>query len=145
MRAYNVSMVVIFVNAGFAVMNQFGAFGSEIAERAGIWGSLTFLSTPVFTIPLIDLNVTGVLALSTAIALATVVVLNTNVINDRGVAVAAFAFIFYGSVFLTGATIFANYDLPGLELFYTIYILACTLIFVMAVVQMPTGGQKPHV
>jgi hypothetical protein len=139
------AMVVIFVNAGFAVINQIGSFGAEITERAGIWASLTWLSTPVFIIPLINLEVTGILALSTAIALATVVVLNTNVITDRGVAVAAFALIFYGSVFLTGATIFANYDLPGLEIFYTIYILGCTLIFLMAVVQMPTGGQKTHV
>lgn len=139
------AMVVIFVNAGFAIMNQIGAFGSEITDRAGIWASLTWLSTPIFTIPLIDLEVTGILALSTAIALATVVILNTNIVTDRGVSVAAFALIFYGSVFLTGATIFANYDLPGLELFYTIFVLACTLIFIMAVVQMPTGGQKTHV
>jgi len=139
------SMVVIFVNAGFAIINQTGAFGSEIAKRAGIWGSLTWLSTPIFTVPLIDLEVTGILALSTAIALATVVILNTNIVTDRGVAVAAFALVFYGSVFLTGVTVFANYELPGLEIFYVIYVLACTLIFIMALVQMPTGGQKVHV
>ena len=145
MKAYDMAMIVIFINAGYAIMDQIGVFGNAITQRASGFDGFSWLSTPVVTIPGVNLAVTGILAISVAIALGTVVILNTNVVNDRGLAIAMFAFIFYTSIFLAGDTVFQNYDLPGIEIFYTIYILACTMIFLIAVIQMPVGGMKSHV
>ena len=145
MKAYDMAMIVIFINAGYAIMDQIGVFGNEISSRASTFGGFAWLSDPIITIPGVNLAVTGILAISVAIALSTVVILNTNAINDRGLAIAIFAFVFYTSIFITGKTVFDNYNMPGLELFYTIYILACTMIFLVAVIQMPTGGMKSHV
>ena len=132
------SMVVIFINAGFAIINQMGVFGDEIATRSTI-----------FYNPLIQmfLNPIVVTAFSGLLVAATAIVLNTRVITDKGVAYGTFTALYFSSVFLTGMTIFANYDrfFPGVEIFYTIYVLACTVIFIIALVQMPTGGQKSHV
>lgn len=152
MRAYNMSMLLIFINAGFAIlhqMNMFGnAVGKEIGERSQAWFiNFSLLSDPIITVPGINLPITGILAIAITIAGGTIVVLNTNLITDRGISMVAFTVIFFGSIFIAGATIFANYDqwFPGIEIFYTIYVIACTLMYLVSIVQMSTGGMKAHV
>lgn len=134
MKAYNMAMFVVFINAGFAIVDAFGIFGSEISGMADIFGRLTWLTNPLV-----------MATLAGAMAAGTIVVLNSNVITDRGIAYVTFISTFWGSVILTGIVIFGKINIPGLELFYTIYCMACALIFVNALIQMSTGGQKSHV
>jgi len=146
MKAVDFSFIILFVNCGFAIIASTGAFGSEITEKTSVYQALTVLSTPIFSINSDTgdtlFSVTGVMALAGLIAVSTVVILQSNLVNDRGVAVGAFAALFYGSLFLTGVTLFSSFAFPGLELFYTIFVLICTLSFVLTIIQMPTGGQK---
>lgn len=144
MRAYNLSMLWIFICCGFGIIDTFDIFGSDFSKETGIFNSLKSLSTPIFTVPGIDLDVTGISALAGAMALATIVILNTNIVTDRGIALAVFSLIFWGS-FTTALVVMTKIDIPNMEFMYTIFLLASTLIFINALVQMPTGGQRSHV
>ena len=140
------SMMWIFICCGFAITDTFGLFGSDkdFINQAGIFSSLSYLSTPIFTIPGINLPVNGISALAAAMAAATIIILNTKLITDRGIAMVAFTLIFWGS-FITAIAVMTKTNIPGMELIYGIFFLASTLIFINALVQMPTGGQKSHV
>lgn len=134
MKAVDFAMSVIFINCGFAIVDAIGVFGSDITGLAGIFQQLTWLTNPV---------VMG--ALATLFAAGTIIVLNTNAVTDKGIAYTTFIGIFWGSIILTGVVVFSKIDMPGIELFYTIYCIAAALVFVNALVQMSTGGQKSHV
>jgi len=134
MRAVDFAMSVIFINCGFAIVDAIGVFGSDISRLSGVFQQLSWLTHPV---------VMG--ALATLFAGGTIVLMNSNAVTDKGIAYTTFIGIFWGSVILTGAVVFSKTDLPGMELFYTIYCIAAALIFVNALVQMSTGGQRSHV
>ena len=134
MRAVDFAMAVIFINCGFAIADAIGVFGSDISDIAGVFHTLKWLTNPYVMATLATIFATG-----------TVVVLNTNAINDRGIAYTTFTALFWGSVLLTGKVVFTKIDVPGVELFYTIFCIAAALVFVNALIQMSTGGQKSHV
>ena len=153
MRAYNMAMAQIFINCGFAILNSIkiagtntSIFGVDYGNHTGVFQQLTWLVNPIFTIPGINLGVTGIQALAGAMALATVIVLSTNIalVNAQGIAYAVFALIFWGS-FVTAMAVISGIPFPGVEIFYLIYGMASALIFTIALIQMPTGGQKAHV
>ena len=148
MKAYDLAMGLIFINAGIyltAAMNLFG----DLSDVTGIFAGLSFLYDPFITLPnwipvIGDAPVRGIDAIATALCLSTIVVLNTNAINDRGVAYFIFSTIFWGSFLLTSVVI-NRLDFPGISIIYSIFFLASILIFIMTLVQMPTGGQKSYV
>lgn len=136
MRAVDFAMGVVFINFGFAIVDVIGVFGSDISSLASTFQGLVWLTHPV---------VMAVLA--TTFALGTIVVLNSNAINDRGIAYTTFIGFFWGSVILTGIVIIGRMGdkIPGIQIFYTIYCIIAALVFINALVQMSTGGQKTHV
>lgn len=151
MRAYNLAMAQIFINCGFAILNSIkisgtntSIFGVEYGSHTGVFESLTWLANPIITIDQIGLSVTGVQALAIAMALGTIIILNTNLVNAQGIAYAAFAIVFWGS-FFTAMAVMSGIAFPGVEIFYLVYTMASALIFMIAIIQMPTGGQKAHV
>ena len=109
MNAHSFSMINLCVAFGFAIVNAMGIFGNAISSRGGIFNSLLFLTEPVFSIPGV-IEFSGVEALALALAALTVVILNTNLITDKGAAMAIYAVIFYGSVFTIGLAVFKNFD-----------------------------------
>lgn len=151
MKAIDLAFVILFVNCGFAIVSSIGVFGSDIDDLTGStggdnwgYGALSILSEPIFSIEhegVVLFSVTGIMGLAGLIAASTIVVFNSNLVNERGVAIAAFTILFYGGVFLTGVTIFSKFDFPGLNLFYMIFVLFCTLSYVLTIIQMPTQGQ----
>jgi len=138
----DLAYINICVAFGFALMNQMNVFGSTVANRAGIWGQLAFLQEPVITLPPPVGEVTGVILIALGLAGATVVFLQSNLVNNQGASLVLYASIFYGSAFLIGATAIANFQYPGVEVFYSLYIFLASLIFINDLVQMNTGGQK---
>lgn len=142
MNAYEVSMVWILFCCGFVIIDAFGITG--FSDYTGVYNSLIWLTNPIFTIPGIGLNVTGIMALAIAMALATIIVLNSNFVTDRGMAIALFALIFWGS-FTAAIVIMQKITFPGVEVFYGIFFLISSLIFIIGLIQMPTGGMKSHV
>ena len=147
MRAYNLAMSLIFINCGFAVAAVMGAFGS-MSEYTGIYQELQILATPIISIGPIE--VTGMTAITVLLIGATALVLNSRAFSSEGVAMGAFTVVFWGSVSISGAIFSKIQDgdgnpFPGIGVFLAIFLLVSTLIFVNALVQMPTGGQKSHV
>lgn len=142
MKAYNLAMATIFINAGLYVTSLLGMFGDLGGVNNSFMELFNLFATPIITIS--GLEVRGVDAIAAALAVGTIVVLNSNAINDRGVAYTVFTAIFWGSFFIASASL-ANIDLPGVEIFYMIYFLASAFIFVITLVQMPVGGQKGYV
>ena len=138
MNAHSFSMMNLCVAFGFAIVNAMGIFGDAISSRGGIFNSLLFLTEPVFSIPGV-IEFSGVEALALALAALTVVILNTNLITDKGAAMAIYAVIFYGSVFTIGLAVFKNFDYPGIELFYSAYVLFGSLAFIYYLLQMAGG------
>jgi hypothetical protein len=142
MKAYDIAMIWIFVCCAFPIIDAMGITG--FSDYTAVYESLGWLTNPIFTIPGLGLAVTGITALAIAFALATIIVLNTNMVTDRGLAMGVFAIIFWGS-FTTAMTIMTKIPYPGMNLFYTIFFLASTLIFIISLIQMPTGGMQSHV
>ena len=151
------AIFIICINIGYYVTGFFGIFGPS----TGKYASLSLLTNPIFTdLPGFDIiknipvvgglvaGMTGVHLLAVLMMIGTVVLFNTTIISDRGIAIVAFSFIFWVSVFMVGATTFSsfpNIETTGLEVFYGIFVLLCTLIFINALIQMSAGGQKAHV
>lgn len=132
MRAYNLAMLMIFVNCGFGLVAAFGVF--PLGEYTGVFSSLvTVLTNPI---------VIGTLAIALA---AGTTLLASTVMTDRGTAYITFSTIYWVS-FGTASLVFIPFtEYPGFEIFYTIYTIATFLIFLMGMIQMPLGGVKGHV
>jgi len=135
MKAVDFAMSVIFINCGFAIVDAIGVFGSDITGLAGIFQQLKWLTNPVVMGGLAALFAAGTIILPFSARPGT----------DKGLAYITFIGIFWGSIILTGVVIFSRIDMPGIELFYTIYCIAAALVFVNALIQMASGGQKTHV
>ena len=143
MNAHSFSMMNLCIAFGFAITNAMGIFGDVISDRGGVFQSLMFLTEPVFSIPGI-ITFSGIEALAVGLAVLTIVVLNTNLVTDKGAAMAIYAVIFYGSVFTIGLAVFKNFDYPGIELFYSMYVLIATLAFIYYLLQIAGGPAKAN-
>ena len=141
MRAFDLSMALICLNAGIYIANAIGCFG-DMSDVTGIFPQLLFLTNPIINIAGIELK--GIDIIAGALAGGTIVVVNTNAINDRGIAYTVFAVVFWGS-FVISSVVLTKIPFPGIEMFYAVFFLISVMIFVIALIQMPTGGQKSHV
>ena len=133
------SMFVIFLNCGFAIMDSLGIFGSDISSISTIYHTrLSWLATPYAVIAL-----AGTLAVGAGL----LGIFTRGGVTDKVIIYGTFAGLYWGSVMLAGATVFAKVALhfPGTQLFIAIFWVACGLIFVMTLVQMAAGGQKTYV
>lgn len=147
MKAYNLAMFMIFFNCGFPLAVAMGGFGS-IEKHTGVYNSLIWLANPIFSIGTVEITgVHAIMGITMAMIVATIIwPLGTRPVSSQGVAIGAFTGIFWVS-FGTSSVIILSLagEFPGLNIFYTIFVLAATLIFVIALIQLPTGGQKTHV
>lgn len=141
MKAYDLAMGLIFINAGIYIVATMNLFG-DLSSVGGIFESLSIFTDPLITVAGIPIK--GIDAIAAFLAGGTIVVYNSNAINDRGIAMIAFSAVFWGSFLLT-SVVFNKINLPGIAEIYTVFLLAATLIFVMTLIQMPTGGQKSFV
>ena len=141
MNAQSFAMINLCVAFGFALISSMGVFGEPITERGGVFSQLEFLTEPVFSIPGV-IEFSGIEALAIALAVLTIVFLNTNLVTDKGASMAIYAVIFFGSVFTIGLAVFKNFDYPGLEMFYSLYVIIASLAFVYTLIQMASGGHK---
>lgn len=141
MNAQSFAMLNLCVAFGFALVSSMGIFGEPVMDRGGVFSQLGFLTKPVFEIPGV-ITFSGIEALAIALAMLTIVFLNTNLVTDKGASMAIYAVIFFGSVFTIGLAVFKNFDYPGIELFYSLYVLVASLAFIYTLVQMASGGQK---
>lgn len=147
MRAYDMAMVLIFVNCAFALIAgmapQLDILGSDATSG---FGTLTVWFTGTwFTIA--GIEITTMTALALAFAGGTIVVLNSNPVTDKGLASIAFTAVFWGSWGTTSliiSNLLNKYDV-GIGIFFVIFFIASTLIFINALVQLSTGGQQTHV
>ena len=145
MRAYNLAMFLIFINCGVMITAALGAFGDMNEYSAGV-DTLNTLANPVFKVG--GVSITGIqsIALLMLGATAVVPIIRGKFFSAEGVAYVVFIIVFWGS-FATTTLIFTPMvnRFPGLAIFVGIFGIASALIFVIALVQMPTGGQKTHV
>ena len=144
MRAYNLAMVLIFINCGFVVAGSIGIFGDIGAGNAG--GLLDLVTAEV---SIMGFSFSSIHAFALLLVTGSLLVLNTKIgPSSSGYAYAIFTIVFWFGNLSTHAilTTAANKaGLPGFGIFLAIFHLAALLIFVNALVQMPTGGQKSHV
>jgi len=133
MRAYNLAMALIFVNAGFLVIIASGAFGGLLDAYEASIPSMNFAQVAA---------IAGTIGTAAAVS----VLLRGGGQSGTSAALATFSGIYWSSN-AASLTLFWNlsYAFPGLEIFMAIFFLAAILIFVNAMIQIPTGGQKSHV
>jgi hypothetical protein len=142
MRAYDLSMVLIFFNCSFPILDAMGI--TTLSNFTSSFWLLNIWSAPLFTVA--GFTVNSVTALAGVFALGTVVVLNSNMITDRGMAVTVFATVFWGSFLIASVSLSGIImEYPMLAIFYTIFFLGSTFIFINSLVQFPTGGQGAHI
>jgi len=130
-KAYNICMLIIFINAAAFLLGSLGVFPGIDHTSFGAISAL--LGQSQFAI----LVVAGLMSAGTA------VFLGTKIISSQGVAYGTFAALFWTS-FVISAGIIRGIPLPGMELIFPIFTVACTMIFLVALIQMPTGGMKSH-
>lgn len=138
MKAYDLAMGLIFLNAGIYLVATMNLFG-DLSAHTGVFESLGWLTNPIFRIGTWEIK--GIDGLAIIMALATVVFYNSNAVNDRGVAIAAFSFIFWAS-YMNTSVIITSFELPGISEFFSVFTLGAALLFAITLIQMPTGGQK---
>ena len=143
MRAYDLAMTLIFINCAFPIINAMG-IALPISDSFNDIFILNALYMPIFTVGGVTFNL--LIGLAIAFAAGTVIVVGTNLVTDRGLAMTTFTITFWGSFAVSSLTIMAIiYKYPGFTIFWSIFLLASVLIFVNALVQFPTGGQGAHV
>ena len=133
MKAYNLSMLMICINLGAFIMSLTGSFGDmgTLSSRAE-----SMVSNPIIT--------TAALAsIVVAITVSSTKILGSQLSSPTAVSVGYFSVAFWGSFTLCAGIVF---DLPveGASIFGGIFTLIAILIFVMTLIQMPTGGQKSY-
>lgn len=144
MNAYDMAMILIFINCGFMIVVSMGV--DIIPDSTdGFVQLMNWFATGTFTV--FGIQVSSMTAVAAVFAGATIVVLNSNPITDKGLSIIMFTAVFWGSLITTSAIIGAilNDYRVGLGVFYTIFFIAATLIFINALVQISTGGQQSHV
>jgi hypothetical protein len=143
MRAYDLAMMLIFVNCAFAIIAAMG-ITTGVSNQLGTLNIINALYLPLFTVAGIDIS--GLTILAVAMAAGTVIVVGTNLVTDRGIAMTLFTAVFWGSFTTASLTIMEIiYAYPGFTIFWGIFLLGSTLIFIMALIQFPTGGQGAHI
>lgn len=143
MRAYDMAMTLIFVNCGFAIIAAMG-IASPVSNQLGALNIINALYIPLFSVGGIDIS--GLTILAVAMAAGTVIIVGTNMVTDRGIAMTLFTAVFWGSFTTASLTIMEIlFKYSGFAIFWGIFLLGSTLIFIMALVQFPTGGQGAHV
>ena len=140
------AMAMIFINCGFPLSIAMGGFGN-LEKHTGIYNSLAWLTQPVFNIGTIEFSGGNlILIIAGLMVVGTALFLNSRLFSSQGVAYALFAGIFWVPFGTTSAIILSiSHDFPGLNILWIIFLLVSVLIFAMAMVQLPTGGQKTHV
>lgn len=142
MRAYDLAMTMVFVNCAFPILDAMGI--TTLHSFTGNFLLLNWFSAPLFTVAGFTIN--GITALATALAAGTIVFLQSNAVTDRGMAVIVFAAVFWGSIGISSLSLSGIiFHFAGFAVFWSIFLLASTLIFFNALVQFPTGGQGAHV
>ena len=150
MRAFNLSCLMIFINCGFYIMISMGVFSGMDAPTHAYSGIQGFIKSS-FSIGLISISGSDiVIAIAILMIVGTALVLNSRVFSSQGVAFGVFTGVFWVSIGTTDVILMNIHDssgnpFPGLGIFVTIYTIAAFFIFVIALVQLATGGQKSHV
>ena len=136
MNAYLYAMLLIFANAGVFMMSMLGVFGSRI-------NTFDFFAKSVGEIPPQYL-IGGTIVLAVVLAAGTASLVGTKIVSAQGVAYVAFSLIFwaaFGTAFSIIAAIpFTAIGLIILPVFFGINV----LVFIMALLQMASGGFKTH-
>ena len=116
-----------------------GIFGPDISSISAIYHrELSWLSAPYAV---------GALAGSLGVGAAVLSIFTKGGRTDKAIIYGSFTGLYWGSIILSGATVFAKVALhfPGTQMFINIFWAACGLIFVITLVQMVSGGQKTYV
>lgn len=142
MKAYNLAMGMIFFNAGLYLISTFNIFGNMGGISGNVFPILDKLNTPLITV--LGISITGMTAIAVALAAGTIVFLNSNLVNDRGIAYVMFGIIFWGS-YILAVKCLDSMSFAGTGAFVLIYTLSAAAIFIIAYIQMPTGGMQSHV
>lgn len=140
MKAYDISMVMICLCAGIYIVDLIGFFGS--VSGSDIFPLLMIFNNPIITIS--GVSIRGVDLIAGAIASATIVILNSNAINDRGVAVIVYSAMFWGSWGIS-SNVILKIGVPGISMFWGVLSIIAVFIFIISLVQIPTGGMRSHV
>ncbi len=138
MRAYNISMLLIMINAAGILIISTGAFPGLIGPGGNAESLLLTLGREGFGIG--DVTV-SVVAIAAILMTATAVLLGSRGPSASGIAIFTFAVIFWGSLLMM-LDLLATIPLPGINTFLAIFATIAVLIFIATIVQMPTGGMK---
>ena len=139
------AMATIFINCGFPLAVVMGGFGN-LEKHQGLYTNLGWISKS-FNIGIISFSGGDlILVIAGLMVLGTALFLNSRAFSSQGVAIALFTGIFW-IPFGTTSLIIRSVakDFPGLNIIWSIYFLIAILIFAIAMIQLPTGGQKSHV
>jgi hypothetical protein len=149
MRAYNLVMLMVLVNAGMMVTVSMGMFGTLMEPTDSGWSTLFSIMTTRHALgPISFSGVEGLAILMTSLSVVANFIPGGGAAQKTtsGAGIAAFTIIFFSSLLITiGLFTTLSESIPGLDIFISIYSLIHFFIFTYALIQMTTGGAKANV
>jgi len=142
-KAYDMAMVLIFINCGFMIIFTMGIVDIVPGSTSGYSQIAEWFATENFYI--FGFGLSAMTVLAGLFAAATVVILNSNPVTDKGLSIVFFTGVFWGSWLMTTSIISSLLKGIGMGVFFTIFFVASTLIFINAIIQISSGGQQTHV
>lgn len=150
MRAYNLATLMVYINCGFYIMISIGLFNG-INSPDNAYSNIQGFINNEFSIGLI--SVSGgdiIIAIAVLMIAGTALVVNSRAFSSEGVVYGVFTMVFWMSIGITDVIVLNIVDsngdpFPGLNIVAGIFTVSSFFIFVIAMVQLGTGGQKAHV
>ena len=133
MKAYDMCMLLVFINAAVLIVMGIGFFGEELTDSTIFWSRISFL---------VEGQNVGTLASALAVA-STVGVLIFRGQTSSAWATATFSAVFWMS-FVPAFDLIYAIPLPGMGVFASIWMIAAVMSFIFTLIQMPQGGQKSY-
>lgn len=140
MKGYNLSMAIIFINIAAVILAASNAFPGLMGPDAETESFLLTLGREGLVIGGVEINI---LAIAIILMAATAVLLGSRGPSATGISIMMFAAIYWGSLLLCMDLISAI-PLPGMGMYVSLFLTIAALIFIVTLIQMPTGGMKAY-
>ncbi len=140
MKAYNLAMIIIFINIAGVVLVASNAFPGLLGPDEETSSFLLNVGTEGLEIAGIEINI---ITIAVVLMAATAVLLGSRGPSASGIAIMMFATIYWGSLIMCMDVISAI-PIPDMGMYVSIFLTIAAFIFIATLLQMPTGGMKTY-
>ena len=140
MKAYNLAMILIFINIASILLISIGAFPGMVGPTDETESFILNLGNEGVEVLGVEINILGIAIILMG---ATAVLLGSRGPSASGIAIMMFAAVYWGSLLMC-LDLISAIPLPEMGMYVSIFTTIAALIFIATLLQMPTGGMKSY-